>query len=218
VALIYLKRYFKPVNQSKHALYLKRANGKRDYTRDQLLVSGILDNELMHIIVNHWPSRSGGEARSRPGRAAAAALNVKIIDSLQKINPKAKIITMGDLNDDPTSPSLKKVLKTVGHKKRLKQKSMFNPMDDLFKKGNGTLNYRDNLNLFDQIIISAPFVSKDYNSYRFFSANIYNPSYLISKEGRYKGYPFRSYSYSTYMGGYSDHYPVYLYLIKEVKN
>ncbi|MFK5889640.1 MAG: endonuclease/exonuclease/phosphatase family protein [Flavobacteriaceae bacterium] len=217
VAFIYLKRYFKPVSQSKHALYLKRSNGKRDYTRDQLLVSGILDGELIHIIVNHWPSRSGGEARSRPGRAAAAALNVKIIDSLQKINPKAKIITMGDLNDDPISPSLKKVLKTVGVKSKLKQKSMFNPMESLFKNGNGTLNYRDNLNLFDQIIISAPFVSKDYSSYRFYSANIYNPSYIISKEGRYKGYPFRSYSYSNYMGGYSDHYPVYIYLIKEKK-
>jgi len=217
VALIYLKRYFKPVSQSKHTLYLKKANGKRDYTRDQLLVSGILEGELIHIIVNHWPSRTGGEARSRPFREAAAALNVKIIDSLQLINPKAKIITMGDLNDDPTSPSLKKILKTVGKKSKLKPKSMFNPTELLFKNGNGTLNYRDNLNLFDQIIISAPFVSKDYSSYRFYEANIYNPSYIITKKGRFKGYPFRSYSYSTYIGGYSDHYPIYIYLIKEVK-
>jgi Endonuclease/Exonuclease/phosphatase family len=215
VALIYLKRYFKPVSQAKHTLYIYKKNGKRDYTRDQLLVSGILDGELIHIIVNHWPSRSGGEAKSRPFREAAATLNKKIIDSLLKINPKAKIITMGDLNDDPTSPSLKKVLKAAGEKSKLKPTDMFNPMEELFKKGNGTLIYRDNLSLFDQIIISPSLVKKDYKSYRFYLANIYNPSYIITKEGRFKGYPFRSYSYGKYIGGYSDHYPVYIYLIRD---
>ncbi len=217
VALIYLKRYFKPVSQTTHTLYIYKKNGKRDYTRDQLLVSGILDGELIYVIVNHWPSRSGGETKSRPFREAAAALNVKLIDSLQKINPRAKIITMGDLNDAPKSPSLKKVLKTVGEKKKLKSADLFNPMEKLFKEGNSSLIYRDNLNLFDQIIVSAPFVSKDYSSYRFYSANIYNPSYIITKEGRFKGYPFRSYSYGKYIGGYSDHYPVYIYLIKQQK-
>ena len=217
VALIYLKRYFKPVSQSKHTLYLYKSDGKRDYTRDQLLVSGILDGELIHIIVNHWPSRSGGETRSRSLRMAAAALNVKIIDSLQKIYPKAKIITMGDLNDDPTSPSLKKVLKTSGKITKVKPLQMYNPMEPLFKKGLNTLAYRDNVNLFDQIIISKPLTLKNYNSYRFFYAGIYNPSYITTRSGKFKGYPFRSYSYNKYTGGYSDHFPVYIYLIKERK-
>ncbi len=217
VALIYLKRYFKPVSQSKHTLYIYKPNGKRDYTRDQLLVSGMLDGELIHIIVNHWPSRSGGEARSKPFRMAAAALNVKIIDSLQKIDPNAKIITMGDLNDDPTSPSLKKVLKTSGKILKVKPEQMYNPMEPLFKRGLNTLAYRDNVNLFDQIIISKPFILKDYSTYRFFYAGIYNPSYITNRSGTFKGYPFRSYSYSNYTGGYSDHFPVYIYLIKEKK-
>ncbi|MCF6213290.1 MAG: endonuclease/exonuclease/phosphatase family protein [Flavobacteriaceae bacterium] len=215
VGLIYLKRYFKPVSHSSHTLYMYKPNGKRDYTRDQLLVSGILDGDLVHIIVNHWPSRSGGEMRSRPFRMAAAALNVKIIDSLQKTDSNAKIITMGDLNDDPISPSLKKVLKAKGKISALNPTDMYNPMEALFSKGLNTLAYRDNVNLFDQIILSEPFTKKDYSSYRFYQANIYNPSYLTNKEGRYKGYPFRSYSYNTYMGGYSDHFPVYIYLIKE---
>jgi len=217
VALIYLKKYFKPISQSKHTLYLYKANGRRDYTRDQLLVTGTLDGELIHVIVNHWPSRSGGEARSRPLRMAAAALNVKIIDSLQKINPNAKIITMGDLNDDPTSPSLKKVLKTSGNINKIKPNQIYDPMEPLFKKGLNTLAYRDNVNLFDQIIISKPFTLKDYRTYRFFYAGIYNPSYITNRSGRFKGYPFRSYSYSNYTGGYSDHFPVYIYLIKEKK-
>lgn len=214
VALLYQKKDFKPISQSKHTLYIYKANGKRDYTRDQLLVSGVLDGELIHIIVNHWPSRSGGEVHSRPFRMAAAALNVKLIDSLQKINPKAKIITMGDLNDDPTSPSLKQVLKTQGDYKKLKPKSLYNPMEALFAKGLNTLAYRDNINLFDQIILSAPFTKKDYKSFAFYYAGIYNPKYLITQSGTFKGYPFRSYSYNNYTGGYSDHFPVYVYLIR----
>ncbi|GAG77357.1 unnamed protein product, partial [marine sediment metagenome] len=83
---------------------------KRIFTRDQLLVSGILDGEKIHIIVNHWPSRRGGEARSRPKRIKAAKLNKRIIDSLFSIDPYAKIITMGDLNDDPLSSSVKDIL------------------------------------------------------------------------------------------------------------
>ncbi len=214
VALLYLKRHFKPVSQSKHTLYIYKHNGKRDYTRDQLLVSGMLDGELIHIIVSHWPSRSGGEARSRPFRMKAAALNAKIIDSLQKINPNAKIITMGDLNDDPTSPSIKEVLKTSGKISKVKANQMYNPMEPLFKRGLNTLAYRDNVNLFDQIIISKPFTFKNYNSYRFFYAGIYNPSYITNRSGTFKGYPFRSYVNSKYTGGYSDHFPVYIYLIK----
>jgi len=217
VALLYLKRYFKPLSQSKHTLYIYKANGRRDYTRDQLLVTGVLDGELINIIVNHWPSRSGGETRSLPFRVAAAKLNVKIIDSLQKINPKAKIITMGDFNDDPTSLSLKKVLKTSGNILKTKLTQMYNPMEPMFAKGLNTLVYRDNVNLFDQIIISHPLTKKDYNSYGLLKAGIYNPSYIINKKGKYKGYPFRSYANNIYTGGYSDHFPVYIYLIKKKK-
>ena len=217
VALLYQKRYFKPISQSKHPLYLYD-DGKRDYTRDQLLVSGLLDGELIHVIVNHWPSRSGGEAKSRPKRNAAAEVNKKIIDSLQKIDPAAKIITMGDLNDDPDSPSVKDILNAKEKKANVKRETgLYNPMADMHRRGMNTLAYRDGLNLFDQIIFTQPFLEDDYNSYRFYKAGIFNKRYLITESGQYKGYPFRSYSYNTYMGGYSDHFPVYIYLIKEKK-
>jgi hypothetical protein len=75
------------------------------------LVSGYLEGDLIHLIVNHWPSRSGGEAKSRSKRIAAATLNKRLIDSLQAIDPYAKILTMGDFNDNPTNASMKKVLK-----------------------------------------------------------------------------------------------------------
>jgi len=182
------------------------------------VVSGILDGELIHVIVNHWPSRSGGEAKSRPFRIAAAMLNKKIIDSLQRIDSGAKVITMGDLNDDPDDPSIKKILEAKEKKTNVKPiVGLYNPMANMHRRGFNTLAYRDNLNLFDQIIITQPFLEKDYSSYRFYKAGIYNKRYLITDKGPFKGYPFRSYNYNTYQGGYSDHFPVYIYLIKEKK-
>lgn len=218
VALLYQKHIFQPTNISKHELiiYDNEDRDKRRYTRDQLLVSGMLDGEKIHVIVNHWPSRSGGEARSRAKRMAAAELNMKLIDSLQSNDPYAKIITMGDLNDDPTSPSVKKVMDAKGKRDKVKDKGLYNPMEPMYKKGLGTLAYRDGWNLFDQIIISEPLIRKDFSSFRFYKAGIHNKNYLSNPKGRYKGYPYRSFANGAYTGGYSDHFPVYIYLIKEV--
>lgn len=216
VALLYKKKLFTPTNYKAHELILydSQDQTKRIYTRDQLLVSGMLDGEMVHLIVNHWPSRSGGEERSRPNRMKAAELNKKIMDSLFSEDPYAKIITMGDFNDDPTSPSVKQVLQTKNSRDNMKMKELFNPMDEMHKKGMGTLAYRDAWNLFDQIIISSELAKKDYSSYRFYKAGIFNKSYLQTPRGQYKGYPFRMFA-NGYTGGYSDHFPVYIYLIKE---
>ncbi|GLB48478.1 endonuclease/exonuclease/phosphatase family protein [Neptunitalea lumnitzerae] len=217
VALLYKKNVFTPLSFDHIPLMLRDADGDRDYTRDQLLVTGILDNEEIHFIVNHWPSRSGGEAKSRSKREAAAALNKKIIDSLQNLNPDSKIISMGDLNDDPTNSSMKNILKTKGKISKVKGKDLYNPMESMLKKGLGSLAYRDSWNLFDQIFFTAELLKEDKSSFRFYQAHIYNKRYLIQAEGKYKGYPFRSYSNGNYTGGYSDHFPVYIYLIKESK-
>ncbi|QAA82578.1 endonuclease/exonuclease/phosphatase family protein [Aequorivita sp. H23M31] len=217
VALLYKKKLFTPTDYKAYelVLYDSQDRRKRIYTRDELLVSGMLDGEMIHIIVNHWPSRYGGEERSRPNRIKAAELNKKIMDSLFSEDPYAKIITMGDLNDDPTSPSIKEVLKTKSNRDYMKMKEFYNPMEDMHKKGMGTLAYRDAWNLFDQIIISTDLAKKDYTSYRFYKAGIFNKNYLQTPRGQYKGYPFRSYA-NGYTGGYSDHFPVFIYLIKEI--
>jgi hypothetical protein len=216
VALLYQKKFFKPIDERRYELKIWDGNGRRIYTRDQLLVSGILDDELVHLIVNHWPSRRGGEAKSRPKREKAAWLTKKIIDEIRSSEPNAKIIIMGDLNDDPINSSLKKVLKTKGKIKNVLGEDIYNPMENMFKRGFNTLGYRDNLNLFDQIMITYPLLEKkgNYESYKFYQANIFNPSFITTKSGRFKGYPFRSFNNGGFTGGYSDHFPVYIYLIK----
>jgi hypothetical protein len=217
VALLYQKALFTPISTSSHELKIyDDVTRNRVYTRDQLLVTGKLDGEIIHVIVNHWPSRSGGEARSRSKRVAAGKLNKYIIDSLQVINPYAKIFTMGDLNDDPTNASIKEELKAVEDKDKVEIKGIYNPYEHLFKIGLGTTAYRDAWSLFDQILMTQPLLEKDYSSYRFYKANIYNKYYLTTKKGRWKGYPFRSWGDGGFTDGFSDHFPVYVFLIKEV--
>lgn len=216
VALLYKKAAFLPTSFSSLRLMLTNRDEFRDYTRDQLVVGGIMDGEEIHFIVNHWPSRSGGEARSKPNRIEAARLNRKIIDSISKFNPEAKIISMGDFNDDPIDDSLKKILKTKGKVAELEPNDLYNPMEMLFKKGLGSLAYRDRWNLFDQIYFTANIIQKSTGKYHFWKAGVYSPAYLIDKKGQYKGYPLRTYAGGSYIGGYSDHFPVYIHLIKEV--
>lgn len=219
VALLYQDQYFKPVHHKNYELKLFTKEGKRIFTRDQLLVSGYLDGELIHVIVNHWPSRRGG-SRSIPYRKKAAALNLKIMSEIRAKEPDAKIITMGDFNDDPVEPSFKEILKTKSKKEELIENDLYNPYEHMFKTGLNTVGYRDNINLFDQLIVSSQFVTtnKEYDSYKLYQSKIFNPKFLINQKGRYKGYPHRSFSYGKYSGGYSDHFPVYIYLIREVKN
>ena len=217
VGLLYRKSVFKPISSKAFELPLfdPEENNKRLYTRDQLLVTGDLAGERVHILVNHWPSRSGGEKRTQPRREAAAALNRKIIDSILSVEPYAKIISMGDLNDDPKDASLKKVLKTKGKIKQTGLLDLFNPMEDLAKQGAGSLAYRDSWNLFDQIYFTESLVNNKNKEYQFWKAGIFNPAYLVTQKGRYKGYPFRTYSGGNYTGGYSDHFPVYIYLLRK---
>lgn len=217
VALLYQKSLFTPISSSAHELKIyDDQDGKRITTRDQLLVSGKLEDDFIHIIVNHWPSRRGGEARSRPKRVAAATLNKYLIDSLQSQDPYAKVFIMGDLNDNPTDPSVKAILKTKRKRKKVGFKGLYNPFENYYRDGLGTTAYRDNWSLFDQIIISKPLLEKDYASFRYYKAGIFNKNYLITTKGKYKGYPFRSWNDGGFSNGFSDHFPVFMYLIKEV--
>ena len=219
VALLYQKQIFSPMATSGHELKIyDAASRKRIYTRDQLLVSGLLDGELIHVIVNHWPSRSGGEAKSKYNRIAAARLSKHLVDSLQVTDPYAKIFIMGDLNDNPTNTSIKRELKAQKAKDKVGFKGIYNPFETFFRDGLGTTAYRDAWSLFDQILVTKPLLEDDYSSYRFYKAGIFNTDYLITKKGSYKGYPFRSWADGGFSGGFSDHFPVYVYVIKAIED
>ena len=215
VAMLYNPKYFKPYKTSSHRLYIDKLKDFR--TRDQLLVDGILSGDTVHVIVNHWPSRYGGEKRSRWLRNAAADLSRKIADSILNIHPNARIIVMGDLNDNPTNESLLKHMLANGKQGKLKAGEFFNPMWQMYKNGNGSLAWHDTWSLFDQIMMSQAMLGKDYSHLKYLKAVIYKKPFLINKEGRYKGYAYRTFVGNTFQGGYSDHLPVFVVLVKEVK-
>ena len=181
-----------------------------------MVVSGKLLGDPIHFIVNHWPSRYGGEKRSRPLRNAAAELSRQLVDSLLAIDPEAKIILMGDLNDNPNNESVKDIMRAKGDTSKLAAGDFYNPMYAMYKKGIGSNAYRDAWSLFDQTLLSQGLLGKDYSTFTFYRAHIFNKGFLIQKDGRYKGYPYRSFAAGTWQGGYSDHFPVYVVLMREI--
>ena len=215
VALLYNPAHFMvKSSQSRELLLIK--DGVRKYTRDVLVVTGIVGDEELSILVNHWPSRSGGEKRSAPGRKAAAELNMMIIDSLYSINPDAKVIIMGDLNDDPSSPSIKKVLDAKPKIKQVQEGGLYNPMYAKHRKGEGSNAYRDSWSLFDQIIINEPLLSTSQDGLFFHKSVIFKKPEMLQKSGQYKNYPLRTFGGSEYRNGYSDHFPVVAYFLKKI--
>jgi hypothetical protein len=215
VGFLYQPKYF-TVTSSK-SFTLKLPDNGDWATRDQLLVTGELNGEKMHFIVCHWPSRRGGQEASSYKRVAAGELAKSIVDSLAKADPLAKVIMMGDLNDDPVDPSVRGAMSSVGEIKKMEDGDMFNPMESLFELGIGTLGYNDAWNLFDQMVLTSSFISLDnsFSTYSYFTAKVFNNSFLKNSSGKFEGFPFRTYSYGKFINGYSDHFPVYLYLVKQ---
>jgi hypothetical protein len=210
VAFLYNPKYF--TLTSAHPYKLTLVTDSMHPTRDQLLVSGKLLGEEFHFLVCHWPSRFGG-GLSEPNRIAAAKLSRKIIDSILKVNASAKVMLMGDLNDDPTDVSIKKYLNATGKASDVKAPLLFNASESLFKKGFGTLGFNDMWNLFDQQIMTPALLSD--KGLHFYQAHVFNKPLVLVDNGRFKGYPNRTFSGGAYTGGYSDHCAVYSILLKE---
>jgi hypothetical protein len=216
VGLLYNPKYFKLINSA--PLFVQLPGGAKDafFTRDVLYVKGVLLTDTVHIFVNHWPSRRGGEERSAPARAAAAMVAKVRIDSLCAIDPEAKIILMGDLNDDPVSPSMTEVLKAKGHVEDVTSPELFNPWMKMYKNGIGTLAYQDSWGLFDQIVVSHGWLSKEQKGLFYYKANIFNKEFMVQKTGKFRGYAKRTWDGITYNYGYSDHFPTYLSFLRRI--
>jgi len=230
VALMYQPAHFKPYQYRSYSL--TDANHFTTYaTRDILYVQGELDKTWVHVLVNHWPSRRGGENASAEKRIWAATVCKRIMDSIESRDPEAKIIVMGDFNDNPNNKSLKHL-------------KMYNPFLKLFNRGMGSMAYRDSWSLFDQILLNTnwsmeqekqggrskkapdtshlqPAVAKLNNQYPinmqpssaarfdliYCKSIIYRSAALTQQDGRYQGYPKRTWNGDQFNGGYSDHYP-----------
>lgn len=208
VGLIYNPEFFKVLSSKTYPFTLPGSNNIR--TRDILVVSGILAGQPLNILVNHWPSRRGDN--SSPLRERAAAICKHISDSIYNTNQKAGIIIMGDMNDDPKDKSTRIVLNAKKNQEDVVKGGLYNTMWKIHESGIGTLCYRDEWNLFDQIIISQSLLKNGKNKLNFEKAEVFNKEFLFQKSGKFKGYPLRTFSGSTFLNGYSDHFPTLIYL------
>lgn len=201
--LIYNTKYFEVVQAETIPLLIDNLSGERDLTRDILYVHGKLNGEALHIFVNHWPSRRDGASETEYKRVAAAETILRKIQQLKDEADVQNILLMGDFNDDPNSKSIQ-VLIDSGH--------FINPMKQLLSPVSGSANYKGEWTLFDQIIISHSFLNHQPQTHSFQKAAIFAPRFLTEWKGKYKGNPFRTFAGKKYIGGYSDHFPVYTVL------
>lgn len=201
VALIYNPAYFTVINSKPLPVRLNGLGGKED-TRHVLYVQGVLGKDTVHVLVNHWPSRREGE-ESVAKRAAAAMVDADMIRNIKANNATAKIIVMGDLNDNPADASVTDVL-GAGN---TKSSALYNPWVEVLQSGRGTEVFQRHWNLFDQIIIS--------NNLHYAGCAIEDRDFMTFSNRNADRYPRRAFRGFFWNNGYSDHFPVVLYLNKK---
>lgn len=221
VALLYQDKYFEIIET--HSLQVPIFNDKaqtvRYYTRDILWVEGKFLGETVHVLVNHWPSRRGGEAKSSKNREIGAQAVQDVIAKLMAEDPNTQIIVMGDFNDDPDNKSVQQIVGAAKNIENVKQGGMYNPLFKDFKKGYGSLSYRGSWNLFDQILLSSSFVDEENNNaWKLQDAEVAYSQDWITRFGGYEGGPNRSFGGNYYQGGYSDHLPSLVYIKRQAQD
>jgi hypothetical protein len=182
-----------------------------DLTRDILHVKGKLNSgEILHVFINHWPSRREGSELSASKRmAAASALRAKI-DTIQKLEKSPNILILGDFNDEPSDVSITQGLKALNPDQAISGNNLYSMLYPQFSKGEGSLFYKD-WDLFDQVIVSGNMLLRKKGLRTSVSnAGIFNAEYLLFKNKTGESRPNRTMSSDKYYGGYSDHLPVYI--------
>lgn len=184
-------------------------------TRDILYAKlEVFQEDTIHIFVNHWPSRYGGQIATDPKRKYVAEVLKSNIDSINQKDSLSHIIIMGDFNDEPEDKSVKLHL-NAGNLKENKQ--LINLMSSLsYSESKGSHKYAGHWSMIDQFIISkslilpsSKIIVKNNN------ANIFEKSFLLEDDSKYLGKkPFRTFIGFKYNGGYSDHLPIFIDLHK----
>lgn len=215
VGLIYQPKKFRPF--SHRAIPLNMPFDTTTKTRDILYVKGLVfKKDTLHIFINHWPSRMGGVEASEPKRIFAAHTLRSVVDSICTRNNQANIIIMGDFNDEPNNKSITEGLRAKSRLNELSECDLFNTSYVHFEQGKGTEKYKDHWGVLDQIIISHPLVSREKGIVvQDGKSSIFDAEWLLEADSKYMDImPFRTYAGPKYLGGPSDHLPVFIELVR----
>lgn len=211
VALLYRPDVFTPFASRLVPVRFNYQN-KKGHNREILLVSGTIQQDTFHILVNHWNSRRGNQTETMLKRNQSAIACKRLADSICTKNPNAAVIVMGDLNDNPTDKSVTQYLSAKSNIHQMEQKDFYNPFYNLFKSGRGTCGHNRDWHLFDQILLCYSLTNNRPKSWQYSNVEIFNRSFNRNQFGKYKNFPYRSFSGQQFIDGYSDHFPVIIYL------
>ncbi len=207
VALLYKPSAFRELWHQK--IPIKYDTSSERSARECLYVCGILGKkDTLHLIVNHWKSRSGGTEETEEKRIMYALAIRHIVDSLFNCNNNAQIVLMGDFNDNPSDVSMTKNLQALPYTGKLEYHKLYNLCYDLPSKGIGSLYFKG-WDLFDQIIVSTSLLmQKNTGILSDTEATIYKRDWMCYRNSRDLMVPNRTYAAGKYFGGFSDHLPV----------
>jgi predicted extracellular nuclease len=215
VALLYRKDKLDLLQESFFSISFSWDSLKK--TRDILYFKGkVLKKDTLHIFVNHWPSRYGGQLETEPYRICASAILKNKVDSVFNMNKKPKIIIAGDFNDEPENKSLAEYLSAINildsTSDKIEYNKLYNLSYTLLKNTKlGSHKYKSDWEIFDQFIVSGSLINSRSIGTSADDIYIFDAPFLLEKDEIYSGYrPFRTYRGYIYDGGFSDHLPVYL--------
>ena len=183
--------------------------------------------DTVHCFVNHWPSKYRGELETVGARNAAARILRHKVDSLQAVSPvPPKILIMGDFNDTPEAPCIRKVLGALPYTAAVEteaespavrsryvgdgaspapheesgsapREALVNLFADNAALGfKGTLKYRETWSVFDQIIVSKALINSNSLHCNSSDARIVNEAFLLEEDPTYHGQKLNR----TYLG------------------
>jgi predicted extracellular nuclease len=155
------------------------------------VVGKVVSGDTLDVMVVHYPSRRGGKAKSEPYRLLVAEILKHAVDSVMQVRQNPNVVIMGDFNDGPSSPVMKKLC-SDGRLVNLMQ-----------GKKEGTYRYRGAWEILDQFLVSENVRTKN--------AEVLQHPFLLEEDEKYGGNkPFRTYNGMRYQGGFSDHLPIIL--------
>ena len=196
---------------------------QKDYfkTRDILMVHGLIDGEHFAIYVAHLPSRAGGKKGGNQLRDRGGEIMYNHSMMMREKYPGIKIICMGDMNDNPTDPSMAEYLHGKEFKEDVTDADFFSPFTSMLKAGFGSLAYQGVWSIYDLLLVNNALANAPQGTFALkqlhkkgYYGRIYNAKFLTNQKGQYKGTPFRTFSNGAFIGGYSDHYPTYIVITK----
>jgi predicted extracellular nuclease len=211
VALLYDESQFKVISKD----FLSIDFSEKGYTSREILYAQLrcsASKEDLHVFVNHWPSRRGGEDETEQRRMDAANTLKKKVDEVRSKEPTAQIIIMGDFNDYPDNRSLTTSLGAVA-KDGKEDQELVNLAYALDKANKGTYTYKGDWGMLDQIIVSDNLLKKKGIYTKAESLQIFRKDFMMYYDKNVKdSFPNRTYGRDKYYGGYSDHLPLRLTL------